>query len=73
MLSHWDIMPSDLHDFYHFLDRDGDGIDIFEFLDYVKKVSRPLAEEALQSMDIGTACQAQGLRGSPEHDGGRES
>ncbi|CAE7302141.1 unnamed protein product [Symbiodinium pilosum] len=40
MLSHWDIMPSDLHDFYHFLDRDGDGIDIFEFLDYVKKVNR---------------------------------
>ena len=42
MLSHWDIMPSDLHDFYHFLDRDGDGIDIFEFLDYVKKVNRLL-------------------------------
>ncbi|OLP76728.1 23 kDa calcium-binding protein, partial [Symbiodinium microadriaticum] len=40
MLSHWDIMPSDLHDFYKFLDRDGDGIDIFELLDYVRKINR---------------------------------
>eukprot|EP00930_Biecheleria_cincta_P024163 TRINITY_DN17323_c0_g1_i3.p1 TRINITY_DN17323_c0_g1~~TRINITY_DN17323_c0_g1_i3.p1 ORF type:complete len:221 (-),score=39.63 TRINITY_DN17323_c0_g1_i3:48-710(-) len=37
-LSHWDILASDLEEFYTYMDKDGDGIDIDEFLDYVKKV-----------------------------------
>lgn len=39
-LSHWDILASDLEEFYGFMDRDGDGIDVDEFLDYVKKVNK---------------------------------
>lgn len=54
MLSHWDIMPMDLKDFYHFLDRDGDGIDIYEFVDYVKRVKKSRESLGAQNLQVPT-------------------
>lgn len=34
-VSHWDVLKSDLKDFYNFLDQNGDGVDIDEFLSYL--------------------------------------
>mmetsp|Transcript_46743 Transcript_46743/g.109024 ORF Transcript_46743/g.109024 Transcript_46743/m.109024 type:complete len:289 (+) Transcript_46743:74-940(+) len=39
-MSRWHIKNSDLDDFYHYLDRDGDGIDINELLGYVKQARK---------------------------------
>lgn len=53
MLSQWDIMNSDLEEFYSFMDKDGDGIDVYEFLDYVKKINKSkdtLGGQTLYSM-----------------------
>jgi len=49
-LSHWDVMPADLKEFYHFLDRDGDGIDMYEFVDYVKRVRQTKKTLGAQNM-----------------------
>jgi len=49
-LSHWDVMPADLKEFYHFLDRDGDGIDMYEFVDYVQRVRQTKKTLGAQNM-----------------------
>lgn len=37
-LSRWDVMAADLDHFYKYLDRDGDGIDVYELIRYVKEI-----------------------------------
>lgn len=49
-LSHWDVMPADLKEFYNFLDHDGDGIDMYEFTDYVQRVNKTKKTLGAQNM-----------------------
>eukprot|EP00931_Biecheleriopsis_adriatica_P089279 TRINITY_DN63430_c0_g1_i1.p1 TRINITY_DN63430_c0_g1~~TRINITY_DN63430_c0_g1_i1.p1 ORF type:complete len:339 (-),score=59.98 TRINITY_DN63430_c0_g1_i1:47-1063(-) len=37
-LSHWDVLASDLNEFYQHMDKNGDGVDCQEFLDFVREV-----------------------------------
>lgn len=60
-LSHWDVMTSDLREFYAFLDRDGDGIDVDEFLDYVTKVNRTKSSMGAQSFAATAPADGEGF------------
>ncbi|CAK9007184.1 23 kDa calcium-binding protein (Fragment) [Durusdinium trenchii] len=47
-------LNSSNRDFYHFLDRDGDGIDIYEFVDYVKRVKKSRESLGAQNLQVPT-------------------
>ena len=44
------VVSSPCEEFYHFLDRDGDGIDMYEFVDYVQRVRKTKKTLGAQNM-----------------------
>jgi len=71
-VSHWDVLKSDLKDFYNYLNKSGNGIDIDEFLSYINTVD-VTQEGSIQQTSLRASTPVSGSkerynsqRGSPQ-------